>query len=389
MGRANGTEDIEQPYAIRSIWEEVVSWAMSTRVTIRKPTGVPYDLSIRDGRFIEPSNDDTKVLDTRSLWALPGLADAHAHLTMTSPADIRGITEDQMLSNIPANSWACVDNGVLLILDKGGGTDVSLVSLDHDADLRPYVEVAGAMIHPRGGYMPGFGAEVEADELVEHVRSVASTKGGWVKIVGDWPRKGRGPVNNYPIEALSEAVAIVHAAGARVAVHTMAHSASDAVAAGVDSIEHGPFLTEEDLKTLADRGGAWVPTVVNMLDVINLLGADSTGGKMFQQGLDRMRENLPLAEQLGVTILAGTDMAVPHGRVSIEALRLKEYGLSDRAATNAVSTSAYDYVGLPSALAPGDAANVVFFKENPHDNVETLQTPEYVIHRGQVIGDRR
>ena len=196
-------------------------------------------------------------------------------------------------------------------------------------------------------------------------------------------------MNNYPIEALSEAVTMVHAAGARVAVHTMAHSASDAVAAGVDSIEHGPFLTEEDLKTLAERGGAWVPTVVNMLDVINLLGADSTGGKMFQQGLDRMRENLPIAEQLGVTVLAGTDMAVPHGRVSVEALRLKEYGLSDWAATNAVSISAYDYVGLPSALSPGDAANVVFFKENPHDNVETLRTPEYVIHRGQVIGDRR
>jgi imidazolonepropionase-like amidohydrolase len=362
---------------------------MSMRVTIKKPTGIPYDLSISEGRFVEVSDDDTAVFDTGSLWALPGLADAHAHLTMTSPNDIRGITEDQMLSNIPANSWACVDNGVLLILDKGGGTDVSLVSLNHDADLRPYVEAAGAMIHPHGGYMSGFGVEVEAEELAEHVRSVASTRGGWVKIVGDWPRKGQGPVNNYPIDALSEAVDIVHAAGARVAVHTMAHSASDAVAAGVDSIEHGPFLTEEDLKSLADRGGAWVPTVVNMLDVINLLGADSTGGKMFQQGLDQMRENLPLAEQLGVTVLAGTDMAVPHGQVSIEALRLKEYGLSDRAASDAVSTSAYDYVGLPSALSSGDAANVVFFRENPHENVATLQTPAYVIHRGKVIGDRR
>lgn len=362
---------------------------MSMRVTIRKPTGVAYDLSIRGGRFVEVSDDDTEVLDTTSLWALPGLADAHAHLTMTSPKDISGITEDQMRSNIPTNAWACVDNGVLLILDKGGGTDVSLVSLDHDADLRPYVEVAGAMIHPDGGYMPGFGVEVEADTLVEHVRSVASTRGGWVKIVGDWPRKGRGPVNNYPIEALSEAVDIVHAAGARVAVHTMAHSASDAVAAGVDSIEHGPFLTEEDLKILAGRGGAWVPTVVNMLYVINMLGADSTGGRLFQHGLDRMRENLPLAEELGVTVLAGTDMAVPHGQVSIEALRLKEYGLSDRAAADAVSTSAYGYVGLPSELSPGDPANVVFFKENPHHNVATLQAPEQVIHRGKVIGQRR
>ena len=74
---------------------------------------------------------------------------------------------------------------MLLILDKGGSTDLSIASLDHDADLRPHVEVAGAMIHPAGGYMPGFGVEVEPDELVEHVRTVADTRGGWVKIVGD------------------------------------------------------------------------------------------------------------------------------------------------------------------------------------------------------------
>jgi imidazolonepropionase-like amidohydrolase len=362
---------------------------MSMRVTIRKPTGVPYELSIRDGHFVAPSDDDTDILDTRDLFALPGLADAHAHLTMTSPRDIRGITEEQMLSNIPANSWACVDNGVLLVLDKGGGTDLSLVSLDHEPDLRPYVEAAGAMIHPKDGYMPGFGVEVEPDELIEHVRSVASKRGGWVKIVGDWPRKGQGPVNNYSLGALTEAVDVVHQAGARVAVHTMATSASDAVAAGVDSIEHGPFLTAEDLRALADRGGAWVPTVVNMLDVIDMLGADSTGGRMFQKGLDRMRDNLPLAEELGVTVLAGTDMAVPHGQVSIEAMRLKEYGLSDRAATEAVSTSAFDYIGRPSALAAGETASAVFFRENPYENVETLQHPVHVIHRGTVIGNQR
>jgi imidazolonepropionase-like amidohydrolase len=362
---------------------------MSMRITIRKPTGVPYELSIRDGRFAAPSDDDTDILDTRDLFALPGLADAHAHLTMTSPRDIRGITEEQMLSNIPANSWACVDNGVLLVLDKGGGTDLSLVSLDHEPDLRPYVEAAGAMIHPKDGYMPGFGVEVEPDELIEHVRSVASKRGGWVKIVGDWPRKGQGPVNNYSLGALTEAVDVVHQAGARVAVHTMASSASDAVAAGVDSIEHGPFLTAEDLRALADRGGAWVPTVVNMLDVIDMLGADSTGGRMFQKGLDRMRDNLPLAEDLGVTVLAGTDMAVPHGQVSIEAMRLKEYGLSDRAATEAVSTSAFDYIGRPSALAAGETASAVFFRENPYENVETLQHPVHVIHRGTVIGNQR
>ena len=361
---------------------------MSLLLTIRPLVGTAYPLAVEGTNFLAPGDlgdGEVDEIDTSSLWALPGLADSHAHLTMTSPRDIAGITEEAMLANIPRTAWAHVDRGVLLIMDKGAGSDISLVSLDHDVDLRPEADVAGAMIHPAGGYMDGFGVEVEPDDLVEHVRDTASKKGGWVKIVGDWPRRGIGPVNNYPLDRLTEAVDVVHDAGARVAVHTMAHSASDAVAAGVDSIEHGPFLTLEDLTALAARRGAWVPTVVNMLDVIEMLGADSTGGKLFVEGLERMRENLPLAEELGVTVLAGTDMAVPHGEVSAEAIRLREYGLSDRAATDAASISAYDYTGRTGRLLPGTSADVVFFADNPYENVEVLANPALIIHRGRII----
>ena len=359
---------------------------MATHITIRPPDGDRYDLAIDGSHFAEPASVEvTETLDTAHLWALPGLADAHAHLTMTSTRDIAGISEEQMATNLPKMAWAHVDRGVLLILDKGANTDLSLTALDHDADLRPEVEVAGAIIHPQGGYMPGFGVEVEPDDLVEYVRTSASTRGGWVKIVADWPRKGVGPVSNYTVDQLSEAVDVVHRAGARVAVHTMAFAASDAVGAGVDSIEHGPFLTPDDLGALAARGGAWVPTVVNMLDVLDMLGPDSSGGKLFARGLATMRENLPIAEELGVTVLAGTDMAVPHGEVSIEAARLHEYGLTARAAVRAASTNAYEYTGHTKTLAPGSVADVVFFDENPYEDVAVLQHPRIIVRRGTVI----
>lgn len=361
---------------------------MPTSLTIRAPEGEPIELAFSDGVFVEPDGIGDH-LDTARLWALPGLADAHAHLTMTSPKDIFGITEEIMRENMPTTAWAQVDRGVLLILDKGGCSDTSLISLDHDPNRRPFVEVAGAMIHPAGGYVDGFGVEVAPEELVAHVRDVATKRGGWVKLVGDWPRKGQGPLNNYSFEQLKEAVDVVHSADAKVAIHTMANSASDAVAAGVDSIEHGPFLTVEDLSTLAARGGTWVPTIVNMLDVLEMLGPDSSGGKMFQQGLDRMRENLPLAEELGVTVLAGTDMAVPHGEVSIEAIRLREYGLTDRAATIAASTAAYDYTGRTDPFAQGEPASAVFFRDNPYDDVETLTRPVLILHHGTIVRDER
>lgn len=353
---------------------------------INLPGRDPYEIGVSGSFFVPASHSSIDLPDTGDLWALPGLADCHAHVSMSSLSEFDAITDASMRREIPVNTWAHLDHGVLLILDKGGKSDTTLVTLDHDADLRPYAEVAGSMISPPGGYYGnGFGTEVEPDDLVEHIRTTAKTRGGWVKLVGDWPRRGQGPVNNWPLDVLTEAVKVVHDANARVAIHSMAYSSEDAVAAGVDSIEHGPFLTEHDLKVLAERGGAWVPTIVNMLALREMLGADSSGGKLFTKGLERMRENLPLAEALGVTVLAGTDMAVRQGEVAKEAVRLKEYGLSDAAATAATSTAAYRYVGRPEQPTVGGEADVVFFRENPFEQVEALAQPALIMRRGRVV----
>lgn len=353
---------------------------------IRIPGEEPFEIGIDGNTFVEIADATTVIPDTSRWWALPGLADCHAHVTMTSLAEFDAITDETMQSTIPGATWAHLEHGVLLILDKGGKSDATLLTLDHDADLRPYVETAGAMIAPEGGYYAGFGAEVQPEDLVAHIASVAATRGGWIKLVGDWPRRGVGPQNNYPHDILEEAVSAAHDVGVRVAIHSMAHSASDAVAAGVDSIEHGPFLTESDLEDLAARGGAWVPTIVNMLHLVDLLGPDSSGGKMFQSGLDRMRDLLPAAESLGVTVLAGTDMAVPHGEVAAEAIRLAEYGLTDEAAVAATSTAAYEYVGRPPTPAVGNEADVVFFDEDPTHDVSALSRPALVVRRGRIVG---
>ncbi len=352
---------------------------------IRPPEGDPYELGIAGALFAEVDENTLNVPDTSNLWALPGLADCHEHVTMNSLAEFGDITDESMIASMPANTWAHLDHGVLLILDKGGKSDTTLVTLDHDADLRPHTETAGAMISPPGGYYGDFGSEVDPQDLVEHIRTKAATRGGWVKLVGDWPRRGVGPVNNWSLDVLTEAVNAAHDAGARVAIHSMAHSSEDAVAAGVDSIEHGPFLTEHDLKGLASRGGAWVPTIVNMLLLRDTLGADSSGGKMFAKGLEQMRENLPIAERLGVTVLAGTDLAVPNGEVASEALLLHEYGLSNASATRATSTSAYEYVGRAAQPTIGEEADVVFFRGNPFESVATLADPALIIRRGKIV----
>ncbi|MCH7846168.1 MAG: amidohydrolase family protein [Acidobacteria bacterium] len=359
---------------------------MRTLVTIRQPGEEPFPLVIENDRFVDPNDgpiDDT--LDTSRLYAVPGLADSHAHLGMSSMAEMLDLTDEDLRRNARRNAWLQVEGGVLLVADKGSGSNATLEILSAPPNERPEAFMAGRVIAPADGYYAEYGYEVDEDGLIDAVRAV-DQRAAWVKIIGDWPRPGIGPQANYSEAALAKAVDVAHAAGQKVAIHTMAPAGvRPAMDSGVDSIEHGTFLSSQDLAVLADRGGVWVPTVLNTEFLIEFLGADSSGGRLILDGLANLRELLPEAERLGVTILAGTDLAVPHGAVAEEAVKLHEYGLSAAAAVTAVSTAAYDYLGADRRFAPGSPANIVFFADDPRDHLETLRDPQVIVRAGRVV----
>ncbi|MCJ7779875.1 MAG: amidohydrolase family protein [Acidimicrobiia bacterium] len=360
---------------------------MRTLVTIREPGKEPIPLVIDGDRFSDP--DDGPIdqeIETDHLYALPGLADCHAHLGLTRVGEMTHIADDEIRSNGVANAWMQVEGGVLLIADKGSSSDAALEILDAPPTERPEIQMAGRIIAPPGGYYPGYGHEVDEEGLVEAVRRAAGTRASWVKIIGDWPRKGIGPKANYGEAALTKAVEVAHAAGRRVAIHAMApQGIGPAVAAGVDSIEHGLFLSVDDLGRIAARGGAWVPTILGAEAIIEFLGADSSGGRLLSRGVDNVQELLPEAERLGVTVLTGTDLAIPHGKVSHEAIRLHELGLSNEATLRAVTTAAFDYLGVDHAFSPGMPANAVFVEGDPREHLETLLDPRVIIRAGRFV----
>ena len=361
---------------------------MRTLITVREPGSDPFPLVVDGDRFSDP--DDGPIDDeiaTGRLFALSGLADSHAHLGLTGIGEMAGISEDEIRENSVRNAWMQVEGGVLLIIDKGSSSDVSLEILDAPPTERPEASMAGRIIAPPGGYYPGYGHEVDEAGLVEAVRRAAGSRAEWVKIIGDWPRKGIGPQANYGADALTKAVEIAHAAGRRVAVHTMAPQGIEpAISAGVDSIEHGLFLSGDDLPGLAARGGAWVPTVLGAEAIIEMLGADSTGGRLLRRGVDNVRNLLPEAERLGITVLAGTDLAVPHGKVALEAIRLHELGLTAGGALHAVTTAAHDYLGIEHGFSQGKPANAVFVEADPREHLPTLLNPRIVIRAGRIVG---
>lgn len=348
------------------------------RCVIRTLDGTIHQLGVEDGSWSSGGGDP--VFDLSDRWAVQGLSDAHAHLSQNEM-----VLEPGDPGEIARRAFATVEAGVFLCLDKGWCDDAVLRVSDVPPSSRPHLQAAGRMIAVSGGYFDGFAVETDEAGLAQEVATAARRGGGWVKLVGDWPRRGVGAVANFSEASLSTAVAVAHAGGARVAIHTMAPDvASTAVRAGVDSIEHGLYLTDEDVAMLGARGGAWVPTVMRMEAVIREVGIDRTGGRVVAAGLDRVRELLRRAPAAGVSVLAGTDLTVPSGRVGVEALRLLDYGLAVEDAVSSATDAAYTYAGLDPGFSVGGSADVVAFDVHPHERPDILLSPSFVMRSGVI-----
>jgi imidazolonepropionase-like amidohydrolase len=334
-----------------------------------------------EGHWAEPSGEpDDTVGD--GLWAVPGLVDAHAHLAARELN-----TEPGVLSEAMERATEALAAGVTLVLDKGWGDNTTIQLIDQvDPAHRPEIEAAGRIITTEGGYFAGFGREIEGSEMGRVVSEAAAAARGWVKLIGDWPRRGVGPVANFTQDELATAVEMAEAAGARVAIHTMAREVpSQAVAAGVHSIEHGLFLEETDIELLGARGGMWVPTVLRVETTVRELGPESTGGRLLTEGLERMRALVPAAVEAGVHVLAGTDLIGSPASVAAEALRLGELGLHPGDIVAAISDSGFAATGRDHEFSVGTPANAVFFAANPLEELAVLRHPSHVMRLGRVL----
>lgn len=296
---------------------------------------------------------------------------------MSDPGDLEGAIK---------RSREALEAGVTLLIDKGWRDTTAIDAMNRlQAVERPDVEAAAEIISVDDGYFPDFGHVVAPDAIAEAVAHEARRGEGWVKLVGDWPRKGIGPVANFTGGQLAEAVAVAESLGSKVAVHTMARDVpSVAVEAGVHSIEHGLFLTASDLNALGARGGMWVPTILRVEETIGQLGKDSSGGRLLQEGLENVRSLLSDAVDAGVSVLAGTDLVGAPADVAAEALKLAEYGLTNRQAVAAVGHSAFLATGRVTGFEPGTPANAVLFPADPTEELGVLRHPDTVIRLGSI-----
>lgn len=308
-------------------------------------------------------------------YLLPGLVDAHAHLSIDVRAPMGdGHGRPELIAAQLAQQLAA---GVLVVRDVGAVPGVWVGGAHGDRG--PLVLAAGRFLAPSGRYFPGFYEGVDPDELLDAAVAELARGGGWLKVIADFPSTlppiadhVLSPPATFDLERVAAMVELAHAKGARVAAHAMGPVVADLVDAGVDSIEHGTSMTADALTALGRRGGAWTPTV----------SATCLGLGHEHPHLGLLGELVEAAEQLGVTVLAGTD-TIPHGSLAREVAGLAAMGLGSERALAAASWRARAWLGVPAWL-PGAPLDVVTYDADPRDDLAVLEHPVAI-----VIADHR
>ena len=347
---------------------------------------LPYGVAAEDWWIVNGVLSREPVANATLLpgaFVMAGMVDAHTHLSMGFGRFDLPEASDALIT---ANLNDKVAQGVLAVRDTGLLPGASLRA----AATHPVRTTACGNLHaPAGRCYEGIYKAVEADELVAAgLREVAAGQ-RWVKVMADFPGPDfdyLSPIDNYPIAVIQALCEAVHAKGARVAAHVTGRLCDALVAAGVDSIEHGNHLTEDGLRDMARRGAAWAPTLSTVVAATDMMAAHGVPFiASWHAGLAKARELLPLAQRLGVTVLAGSDEQP--AAFAREVALLHEYGLSPEEALAAASDSARAYLGFPS-FEEGAPADIVLFDRDPRVDLNELAQPRAVVARGKVLLSR-
>jgi imidazolonepropionase-like amidohydrolase len=311
-------------------------------------------------------------------YAVTGLVDAHCHFTV----DIDDSGEPFVSGRAFAEGRIAelAQEGVTLLRDVGGSSEITLDYARSRRPGLPRVLAAGRFHSMRERYFPLMYTPTDAEDLDDSIRREVADGATWVKIITDFPHvvdgvPQRGTVAaTYDDETLARAVDTAHHAGARVAAHSTL-AASQLVAMGVDSLEHGNGVTEGDLTALGARGGGWTPTIGVVMG--SRVPEDASGEytAAIEAAGEHYRHHMPYALEVGVTLMTGSDAMVT---VADDIRAMVEYGLTPSQAIAAATVSARGFLGVDAT------EDLVTYNADPRDDPSVLSSPAAV-----VIGGRR
>ena len=365
-----------------------------------------------EGGVITAVVDDARAprgngLDLAGYTLLPGLINCHVHLCFGAEADpVRPLREEPLaLTAIKAllRARETARAGVTTVRDLGGREYVEIAArraIQEGLIDGPRILAAGRPVCMTGGHGHWLGREADGpDDARKAVREQLKAGADVNKIIATGGVMTPGVEPGSPqmtLEEMRAAIEEARKAGRRTAAHAMAATGiSEAIDAGITSIEHGVFLTEEIVAHMRRDGTFLVPT----LNAPTAIAAGGLAAGIPQFMVRKSEQVVPahvasfqLAHRAGVRIAAGADSGTPlnfHGSLLPELALMVKYGMTPLEAIRSATVTAADCLGLGEVtgrVAPGYAADLIAVAGDPAERIEALADLKLVLVNGRAVG---
>lgn len=351
--------------------------------------------------------DNVEVIDAAGQWIMPGLIDAHTHLSYGNPkvpgeARGKGTTRPEFNTLRAArNAQKVLRSGVTSISVPGGTwfTDVAVRDAIKLGLIEgPRVYCASRMIVTYGSIedeepywvgTPDHSIGIlcnSAVEMVTEARRQCKHGVDFIKLADS----RSGDIQTLAKEEIAAVVNEAHRRNVKVAIHSRGSASTRAAAeAGVDWIMHTDLATEADLEAVAKAGVRIVPTVTFVERVLEV--GREVGQEQIQISLERMKKNLDglvnvlqRARAMGIKVMCGTDCGnyswMPYGKMHAKEpeILVRYGGYTPLEAIGACTKENAYAVGLENqvgVLEGGKLADIIVLKKNPAADIRVLQDP--------------
>lgn len=376
-------------------------------------------VEVRDGT-VQPSEPGAKVVELGDRFVLPGLTDMHVHLfSFGDPLKTRLTAmnrdrEDDVLI-AAGNARTTLMAGFTTVREQGApprGVRALRDAIDSGEVDGPTIINAGEMISVTGGHGDNNGLSEEVFEAIrphdykntcdgpddcrravrEQIRlgaqsiKMAATGGVLSNVAG-------GLGQQMTLDEMKALIDTAHSFGRKVGAHSHAkEGTAAAVAAGVDTIDHGSFLDEPTIRAMIAKGVWLVPTMIAPVTAL----AQARAGVLPPATIPKAeaaaaaaRASHEMAIRMGVKIAFGTDTGVSrHGDNGKEFKLMVDAGMTPAAAIVAATTGAAEALGRSDTIgriAPGYPADIIAVSGNPLSDVTRLETIDFVMKHGKIV----
>lgn len=332
---------------------------------------------------------DAEVIHLGDVTLLPGLVDAHSHFGFGFGCPNAGGTSisnyDSLLRAV-GYAEHCLYSGVTTMrtLSERDYLDISY----RDAIEKDWIKGPRTLVATRGLQTPHSQTSVTdihvsgVDEVRRAVRENINAGADVIKLFLTPPSAFPDPVLAYfTLAEIEAAVEEAHRANKKVSVHAHGGQAvDDAITAGVDTIEHGVFMTPEQFERMAQSNIWFVVT-----QSIRLWDDKATQSEGLLKAREATEKMIKIARQHDVRIAAGTDGG--HGLMYFEMKCLVNAGFSPMESIQIGTNNGAEAIGLlnkTGTLEPGKWADVIAVAGDPTSNIDDLQNVEFVMKAGKI-----